>query len=105
VRQLEVKLPHHLSQAEVRARIEQAVGKARTEYSDKVSDLSARWVSDERLELGLTVMAMQLDAEVDNLPKELVVRIGLPAMAALFADQIRAGIERRIGGLLTSQPA
>jgi len=105
VRKLEVKLPHQLSQAEVRARIDQAVGKARTEYSDQVSDLTARWVSDERLELGLTVMAMQLDAEVENLPQELVVRVGLPAMASLFAGQIRAGIERRIGGLLTAQPA
>jgi len=105
VKKLEVKLPHELSQADVRARIDQAVGKARTEYSDQVSDLSATWVSDDRLELGLTVMAMQLDAEVENLPRELVVRVGLPAMASLFAGQIRAGIERRIGGLLTSQPS
>jgi hypothetical protein len=105
VKKLEVKLPHELSQAEVRARIDQAVGKARNDYSDQVSDLRATWVSDDRLELGMTVMAMQLDAEVENLPRELVVRVGLPAMASLFAGQIRAGIERRIGGLLTSQPA
>jgi hypothetical protein len=105
VKKLEVKLPHELSQAEVRARIDQAVGKARNDYSDQVSDLRATWVSDDRLELGLTVMSMPLDAEVENLPRELVVRVGLPAMASLFAGQIRAGIERRIGGLLTSQPA
>lgn len=104
MKKLEVKLPHQLSQAEVRARIDQAVVKARDDYSDQVRDLRATWVADNRLELGLTVMAMQLEAEVENLPQELVVRVGLPAMAALFAGQIRTGIERRIGGLLTSHP-
>lgn len=105
MKKLEVTLPHQLSQAEVRARIDQAVTKARDDYSDQVRDLRATWISDERLELGLTVMAMQLEAEVENLPQELVVRVGLPAMASLFAGQIRSGIERRIGGLLTSHPA
>jgi hypothetical protein len=104
VRNLEVKLPHDLTQAEVRARIDHAVGKARDEYSDQVSGLSANWVADDRLELGMTVMSMQLDAEVENLPRELVVRVALPAMAALFAGKIRSGIETRLGGLLTSQP-
>jgi hypothetical protein len=34
-----------------------------------------------------------------------VVRVTLPALAALFAGRIRSGIEERLGGLLASRPA
>ena len=48
---------------------------------------------------------MEIEAEMENLPAELVVRVGVPGMAALFAGRIKAGIEERLGGLLTVQPA
>ena len=52
--------------------------------------------------IGLTVMGMRIDGEMQVLPTEVVVRVGVPGMAALFAGRIRAGIEERLGGLLTA---
>jgi hypothetical protein len=105
MKQIEVRLPHQLSEAEVRRRIDAAVAKARDEYSEQVRDLTATWATENRLDLGLTVMGMEIEAAIDNLPAELVVRVGVPGMAALFAGRIQAGIEERLGGLLGVQPA
>jgi len=105
MKQIEVRLPHQLADAEVRRRIDSAVIRARDEFGDQVRDLEATWTSDTRLDLGLTVMGLEIRAEMDNLPTELVVRVGVPGMAALFAGRIQAGIEERLGGLLAVQPA
>jgi hypothetical protein len=50
-------------------------------------------------------MGMPIDGELENSPGELVVRVTVPALASLFAGQIRAGIEERLGGLLGQQQA
>jgi hypothetical protein len=57
------------------------------------------------MELRLDVMGMPIDGELENSPGELVVRVTVPALASLFAGQIRAGIEERLGGLLGQQQA
>ena len=105
MKKIEVRLPHQLTEAEVRRRIDAAVGKAREEYAEQVRDLEAIWATESRLDLGLTVMGMEIEAEMENLPAELVVRVGVPGMAALFAGRIQAGIEERLGGLLGVTPA
>jgi hypothetical protein len=50
-------------------------------------------------------MGMDITSDVEVLPQELVVRLQVPGMAGLFAGQIKSGIEERLGGLLTRQPA
>lgn len=105
MKKIEVRMPHQLSAAEVRRRIDAAVMKARDEYAGQVRDLTATWATEQRLDLGLSVMGMEIEAEMENLPGELVVRVGVPAMAALFASRIRSGLEEQLGGLLAVQPA
>jgi hypothetical protein len=105
MKKIEVRLPHQLPEAEVRRRIDAALAKARDEYAEHVRELEATWATENRLDLGLTVMGMNIQAEMDNMPAELVVRVGVPAMAALFAGRIQAGIEERLGGLLAVTPA
>jgi len=100
VKQLEVRLPHGLSPEEVRRRLDRAVEKARAEYAEQVGPIDAEWKGDEQLDIGLTVMGMRIDGNLNVLPQELVVRVGVPGMAALFAGRIRSGIEERLGGLL-----
>ncbi|MFM7137615.1 MAG: polyhydroxyalkanoic acid system family protein [Planctomycetota bacterium] len=99
-KELEVRLPHGLDQAEVRRRLDHGLARARTEFADKVTAIDAAWETDERLTLELTVMGMSIAGDVDVLPAELVVRLDLPMMAGLFAGRIRSGIEERLGGML-----
>ncbi len=102
---LEVKVPHALERDEVRRRLDEAVVKARDAYADQVRDLEATWESEDRLRVLLTVMGIEIESEIEILVHELVVRLELPAMAALFSGRIRDGIQERLGGLLGSQPA
>jgi hypothetical protein len=105
VKPLEVKVPHALERDEVRRRLDEAVVKARDAYADQVRDLEATWESEDRLRVLLTVMGIEIESEIEILVHELVVRLELPAMAALFSGRIRDGIQERLGGLLGSQPA
>lgn len=102
---LEVRVPHGLDQAEVRRRIDRALQKARDDYSDQVGDIDAAWRDDGRLDVAFTVMGMNIDSEVELAPAEVVVRVTLPALAGMFAGQIRTGISERIGGLLGTTTA
>lgn len=102
---LEVRVPHGLDRAEARRRIDAALVRARDEYADRVGSITAEWRAEDRLELALDVMGIAISGELENSPGELVVRVTVPAVASLFAGQIRAGIEERLGGLLGRQPA
>jgi len=103
VKALEVRVPHTLEREEVRRRIDAALVRAREDYADKVGDIEASWDGDDRLRLLLTVMGMRIAGDIEILVGELVVKLEIPGMAALFAGQIRDGIQQRLGGLLGSQ--
>jgi hypothetical protein len=100
VKSMEVRVQHGLEKTEVRRRLDAAVERARSDFADQVSRIEARWASEDRLAVDLVVMGMQIGSEVDVQPTELVVRLQVPGMAALFAGRIRSGIEERLGGLL-----
>ena len=102
---IEVRVPHGLDQAEVRRRIDRGLAKARDEYSGQVGEIDAAWRDDGRLDVAFKVMGMPIESEVENAPGEVVVRVTLPALAGMFAGQIRSGIAERIGGLLGVTPA
>lgn len=97
---LEVRVPHGLDDAEVRRRIDRALERARDEYAAQVGEIDAAWRDDGMLDVGFTVMGMAIDSEVELVPGEVLVRVTLPALAGMFAGQIRTGITERIGGLL-----
>ena len=99
----DVRVPHTLEREEVRRRIDAALVRAREDSADKVGDIEASWEGDDRLRLLLTVMGMRIAGDIEILVGELVVKLEIPGMAALFAGQIRDGIQQRLGGLLGSQ--
>jgi uncharacterized protein (UPF0264 family) len=100
VKSMEVRVPHGLEKTEVRRRLDVAIERARGDFADKVSQIEARWQSEDLLAVDLVVMGMQIGSELDVQPTELVVRLQVPGMAGLFAGRIRSGIEERLGGLL-----
>jgi hypothetical protein len=100
VKSLEVRVPHGLEKAEVRQRLNAAVERARREYADKVSSIEARWETEDRLNLDVVVLGMDIHGDVEVEPAALLIQIELPGMMTMFAGQIRSGIEERIGGLL-----
>lgn len=103
MKNLEVRVPHSLGKDEVRRRLDRAVVRARDEYADNVGAIETSWQGDDLLAVGVNVMGMQIDGEVEILVEELLVRLEVPMMAALFAGRIREGIEERLGGLLRAE--
>ena len=103
MKSIEVRVPHALERDEVRRRLDNALVRARDQYSATVGEIDATWDGDDRLRVLLTVSGMKFDGTVDILVEELVVGLQVPGMAALFAGRIREGIEERLGGLIGSQ--
>lgn len=101
---LEVRIPHTLTPAEVKQRLDRALVRARDEYADKVGQIEASWESDEKLAVDLQVMGMQIAGDVLIQPADVVVTVEIPGMAGLFAGRIREGIQERLGGLLGTTP-
>lgn len=100
---LEVRVPHRLGADEMRQRLDHAVTRARDHYADTVGPIDATWAADDRMTVAVTVMGMRIDGSIQVLTEELLVQVQLPGMAAMFAGQIREGIEQRLGGLVGSQ--
>ncbi|NBU29138.1 MAG: hypothetical protein EBS42_13260 [Caulobacteraceae bacterium] len=105
LKMLEVRVPHRLERDEVRRRIDRAIEKAKTEYADKVGEINATWQGEDQVQLGMTVMGMDIDSDVVILVEEIIVKVQVPGMAGLFAGKIRSGIEERLGGLLAVESA
>jgi putative polyhydroxyalkanoate system protein len=97
---LEVRLPHSLGAEAVHQKLDAALVKARAQYEQQVGPIEASWESDDRLKVGLAVMGMRFDGQIDVLPDELVVKLDLPMMASMFAGKIREGIEQQLAALI-----
>lgn len=102
---LEVRVPHSLGREEIKRRIDVAIMRARDEYEPQVGPIKADWVETHRLAVGLSVMGMPFDGQVDVHDTEVLVRVELPGMVSMFAGRIRDGIEERLGGLLVAPTA
>lgn len=105
MKKLEVRVPHRLSREEVRRRIDWAIEKAKKDYAGQVGEINAAWQGEDQVQIGLTVMGMDIDGDLEIFVEEIVVTVQVPGMAGLFAGKIKAGIEEKLGGLLTSATA
>lgn len=101
---LEVRVPHRLAPDDMRRRLDEGLARARDQYGDTVGTIDAQWTSADEMAIGVTVMGMRIDGSIQVLAEELLVKVQLPGMAAMFAGQIRDGIQQRLGGLIGSQP-
>jgi len=97
---LEVRVPHGLGAEAARQKLDAALVKARTHYEQQVGPIEADWESDHRLKVGVSVMGMRFDGQIDVLPDELLVKLNLPMMASMFAGKIREGIEQQLAAVI-----
>jgi hypothetical protein len=97
---LEVQVPHSLDQAEIRRRLDEALVRARSEYSVAVGEITAEWQGEDTMRFNLAVAGMKFDGSLEILVEALLVKLQLPGAAALFSGRIREGIQERLGGLV-----
>jgi hypothetical protein len=87
-----ITLPHKLTQADVRGRIESALAEARVHYPGYAGTLRETW-SGNRMDFMLTAMGQAVTGRIDVLPDLVQIQIDLPVFLAMIADAIRSRIE------------
>lgn len=93
-RAISITIPHQLTQAEVRTRIEKGIADAQRDHAGKFSKLDHSW-KDNHLDFDLGILGQSITGAADVHQADVVVQVNLPWMLAAFADKIRPQLQER----------
>jgi len=88
---LNIAIPHNLSQAEALKRIKDAIAQAKVEHSNSVKDLQESWNGNVGTFSG-SGMGQTISATITVNPSEIVFDLALPIAASFFKRPIEAGL-------------
>jgi hypothetical protein len=91
---LRLTLPHRLSAAEARRRIDQGINDLRSHQAAQFAQVQQRWTGDH-MDFQLTVMAQSVTGRVDVTDQAVNLEVDLPWALAMLADRIRPQIEQQ----------
>lgn len=87
-----ISLPHDLTQAEARARLEKGLAEFRTSHASRLGQVQERW-TDNTLDFDLHAAGQQITGKLDVLPHEVKLAVNLPWMLALLAQRFTKQVE------------
>ena len=87
-----VSIPHHLSQAEARERLEKGITKAGVNFS-KMAQVTDTW-NGNHLDLKIVAMGQTINGKIDVQASAVKVEVELPWLLAAMAEKIRPQIEQ-----------
>ena len=99
---ISLTIPHKLTQAEVRSRIEKGIADAQREHAGKFSKLEHNW-NENHLDFNVGVLGQSVTGAVDVNPADVLVHVDLPWMLAAFADKIRPQIKAQADKMLAEK--
>jgi hypothetical protein len=97
---LNISIPHKLSQDEALRRIKDAIAKAKVQYTGKIEDLQENWNGSVGTFSG-SAMAQAVSGTITVNPSEVVLDLALPFAATFFKGKIEADIRAFTAGLLS----
>ncbi len=97
---LNVAIPHNLSQDEALKRIKDAIAQAKVEHSNSIKDLQENWNENVGTFSG-SGMGQKVSATITVNPSEIVFDLALPFAASFFQRPIEAGIRDFTAKLLS----
>ena len=98
---LQVRVPHTLTQQEARERLVRFVELLHDSYGSQVSDLDQTWESDT-LRFRFKTYGFQLAGNITVTDHELDVRGDLPFSALIFRHRIESGIREQLTRLVAT---
>jgi len=101
-RSISLTIPHKLTQAEVRSRIQKGISDAQRDHAGKFSKLEHNW-NENHLDFNVGILGQSVIGAVDVNPADVVVHIDLPWMLAAFADKIRPQIKAQADKMLAEK--
>lgn len=90
---LTVSIPHQLTRAEAKRKVEEYLGQLRTQYGSTVTILEERWTGDN-LNFSFAVMGFTITGQGFVEDTAVRVEIALPWPAAMFSSDIKQRIEQ-----------
>jgi hypothetical protein len=97
---LNISIPHHLSQDEALQRIKNAIAQAKAQHSGKIQDLKENWHRNVGTFSG-SAMGQAASGTITVNASEVVLDSTLPFAATLFRGKIEAGIREFAAKLLS----
>lgn len=98
-RTISIRVPHKLTQAEARRRIEEGIANLTKQHAGKIGSVHQAWTG-ERMDFKFSAMGQSMSGRVDVEPSEVIVNVDLPWMLAMLAEKIRPQVEREASKML-----
>ena len=95
-------IPHRLTQAEVRSRIQKGIADAQRDHAEKFSKLEQNW-KENHLDFDVAILGQSVSGAVDVNPSDVVVHINLPWVLAAFADKLKPQIRAQADKMLAEK--
>jgi hypothetical protein len=90
---LNISIPHQLSQDEALRRIKSAIADAKKQYGEKIDQLRESWNGYSGT-LDVTAMGQKLGVVLTVNPSDVTVESALPMIAMMFRGKIEAAIRQ-----------
>jgi putative polyhydroxyalkanoate system protein len=91
-RTITLRVPHQLTQAEARQRIENGLGNLARQHAGKVADVQQTW-NGNQMNFRFSAMGQAMTGRIDVEPSDVVLNIDLPWLLAMLADKIKPQIQ------------
>jgi Putative polyhydroxyalkanoic acid system protein (PHA_gran_rgn) len=92
-------IPHQLTRAEAKRRIQEQLGTVRREFASHLHDVQESWIGD-RLEFSLTALGQSIAGRLDVDDHSVHVEVDLPWLLAMLAGPVKRQIEDKARRLL-----
>ena len=98
-----ITIPHQLSRAEAKRRIQEEIGRALPQAGSLVTPIKQEW-SGDTLDISVSAAGQVISGKVFVEDRQVRVEVALPWFLAALAGAVRQGIEQRGRILLGNNP-
>jgi hypothetical protein len=98
-RTISIRVPHKLTQAEARRRIESGIADLSRQHAGKLANVQQAW-TDNRMDFTFSAMGQSMGGRIDVEPSDVVINVDLPWLLAMLADKIKPQIQQEASKML-----
>jgi len=93
------EVPHSLTAAEAKSRVERFAESLQSKFSDKVSDLAQSW-SGNTLSFGFKTFGIKIIGDITAKDNQLDVNGEIPFTAMMFKGKIESDVKEQLARLM-----
>lgn len=100
-----IDIPHQLTRAEVRRRMQARIGELPSHIPGGVAEVRSTWPGEDRMTLAVAAMGQTLAATIDIEDSVVRVSMTLPPMLSFLSGVIASAVRQKGGKLLLGDGA